>query len=90
MPPLNIWVHGRASIRQFLQSEILLDPSDRQFRCRPIQANKQPGFVIYQWDETTHDYQALVIQVLTSNATGTQIVNIVNFLNRDLFRLFGI
>jgi RNA polymerase sigma-70 factor, ECF subfamily len=90
MPPLEFWFSGKAAIRQFLQSDILAEHSDTKFRCKPIQANRQLGFAIYQWDDTKGVYQALTIQIVTTNKDRTQVIDIVSFFNQDLFRLFGL
>ena len=90
MPPMDIWFNQKALIRQFLQSEIILERSDKRFRCKRVYANQQIAFAIYRLDDATQEYQGLAIQALTFNELGAHIIHVVTFVNPDLFRLFGL
>ena len=90
MPPLDVWVQGKMPICHLLQTNILHEASIKPFRCKLVQANNQPGVAIYQWNQEKQVFQALAIQVLTPNTSGTHIENVVSFLNVETFRLFGL
>jgi RNA polymerase sigma-70 factor (ECF subfamily) len=84
MPPLPTWYRGRAACETFLRS-VVLTPGIR-WRLRPVIANGQLAFGEYRWNETTGQFVAEAVTVLT--LADTLIADITAFRGPVLFAHF--
>ena len=84
MPPLPEWYRGRAAIREFLLS----GPLRHRWRFEPAQANGQPAFGTYLWDDRRGAYVWAGLDVL--RLAGPAVAEVVSFLADDLHRDFGL
>ena len=88
MPPLPLWLRGRAAIRSFISTTILDGEARGRWRLLPLRANGGPGFAWYRKDGQKPVYQAYAIQVLMLN--GERIRAITTFIQPGLFRFFNL
>jgi RNA polymerase sigma-70 factor (TIGR02960 family) len=83
MPPLPEWYRGLDDVRAFL----LRGPLQSRWRFLSTTANGQLAFGTYLWDDTTKEYVAGGLDVLTIR--NAQVSEITAFLTADLTR-FGL
>ncbi len=86
MPPLPLWIHGRASIREFVLRTIMTGDAHGRWRLQPARVNGQNGFAWYQYDKTQKRYHAYAIQVVT--IVDGLFSELVTFVQPGLFRFF--
>jgi RNA polymerase sigma-70 factor (ECF subfamily) len=86
MPPRPTWFRGRDSVETFLRT-IALAPGMR-WRLRPVSANGQLAFGEYRWNETTKQFVAEAVTVLT--LADALIADITAFRGPQLFAHFGL
>ncbi|WP_199431469.1 sigma-70 family RNA polymerase sigma factor [Qaidamihabitans albus] len=87
MPPYAEWYRGRVHVGRHLGSRCPARPG--LVRMLPVRANDQPGFAMYLADPADHTtYRAFTVQVLTLTAHG--IGHVVNFMDPEVFTLFGL
>jgi RNA polymerase sigma-70 factor, ECF subfamily len=86
MPPFRAWYRGRELVATFLRER----PIAARFRWRlvPTQANGQPAFGHYRWDDEAQAFTARAVAVLTLD--GDQIGEITAFRNPELLDRFGL
>jgi RNA polymerase sigma-70 factor, ECF subfamily len=86
MPPQALWFRGREAIQAFLG----LRPLDgsKRWRVVPTNANGQPAFAHYVWDERAGAFVAEGIAVLTLD--GNEIGELTVFREPELFEPFGL
>jgi RNA polymerase sigma-70 factor (ECF subfamily) len=84
MPPLTDWYRGRDAIRAFLLDK----PLRYRWRFLPARANGQLAFGTYLWDDDKDAFVWAGLDVLALR--GTQVAEVVSFLNPDLFSAFGL
>ena len=86
MPPLPVWVQGRAAIATLFQTS-LFTPA-RQWHLLPTRANGSPAFGLYRWEAGAEDYQLFGLVVL--GVEGEQIVSMVAFLELSSLSSFAL
>jgi RNA polymerase sigma-70 factor (ECF subfamily) len=86
MPPRPTWFRGRDSVETFLRS-VVLAPGVR-WRLLPVSANGQRAFGEYRYNETTEDFVAEAMTVLT--LADALIADITAFRAPELFAHFGL
>jgi RNA polymerase sigma-70 factor, ECF subfamily len=86
MPPRPTWYRGRDAAATFLRA-VALAPGMR-WRLVPVIANGQLAFGEYRWNETTEQFVAEAVTVLT--LADALIVDITAFRGPDLFAHFGL
>jgi len=84
MPPLPAWVQGRTDIAALLR---FFTPG-KQWRLRPLCANRCPAFGLYRREVGEDGYQPSSVWVL--GVEGEQIGSIVVFLDVTSFTAFGL
>jgi RNA polymerase sigma-70 factor (ECF subfamily) len=84
MPPVPTWFRGRADVAIFLARRPLRTTS----RLLATQANGQPAFGNYAWDEARQAFVAKDLIILT--LAGAQIADITAFLSPGLLADFGL
>jgi RNA polymerase sigma-70 factor (ECF subfamily) len=84
MPPFPGWFRGREVIATFLRER----PLTARWRVIPTQANGQPAFGHYLWDEDERAFVAATVAVLT--LAGDQIAEITAFRTAELLERFGL
>jgi RNA polymerase sigma-70 factor, ECF subfamily len=87
MPPSPSWYQGRDAIGTFLAAHVFAGDAGGRLRLRPVRANAQPAFAVYQRDAPADPYRAFGIQVLTLGDAG--VAAITNFSDPTLFPTFG-
>lgn len=88
MPPAIAWFQGRAAIREFTTREIFPNMGAASWLFKPLRANGQPAFAVYEPDKTGKSYQAHSIHTLTFD--GLQVAEIIVFYEPRLFQFFGL
>ena len=88
MPPLPLWLRGRAAIRAFISAGILNGEARGRWRLLPVRTNGAPGFAWYRKNEDRDGYQAYAIQTLAFS--GERINAITTFIQPGLFRFFSL
>ncbi|MEO8397337.1 MAG: sigma-70 family RNA polymerase sigma factor [Chloroflexota bacterium] len=88
MPPAALWFQGREAIRAFTLNEIFPNMGASSWLFKPIQANGQPAFAVYEPDKSGNGYQAHSIHTITFD--GDQLFEIIVFYSPALFRFFGL
>jgi len=86
MPPLPIWIQGRAAIAILLQTH-LFTPG-RQWRLLPTRANGSPAFGLHRREALADDSQLFGLVVL--GGEGEQIVSLVAFLEVSSLSFFAL
>lgn len=86
MPPLPVWVQGRAAIATLFQTSLF--PPGRQWHLRPTRANGSPAFGLYRREAGADDSQLFGLVVL--GVEGEQIGSLVAFLDVASFTSFGL
>jgi RNA polymerase sigma-70 factor (ECF subfamily) len=86
MPPFPAWYRGRDLIATFLRERPLAGRA--RWRVVPTQANGQPGFGHYRWDDDAHAFAARAVAVLTLD--GDAIGEITAFRDAGLLERFGL
>jgi RNA polymerase sigma-70 factor, ECF subfamily len=86
MPPMPLWLSGRAAIEAFIRKWLLA--GDLRWRHAPTLANGQLAIGCYIWSEDTGAYLPRVLDVLT--VRGTRIAAITAFVDDALFERFGL
>jgi RNA polymerase sigma-70 factor (ECF subfamily) len=86
MPPTPTWYRGHDAVASFLQT-VALAP-DKRWRLLRVNANGQPAFGEYLWNERTRTFVAEAVTVLTMS--DDLIVDITSFRRPDLFTRFGL
>jgi RNA polymerase sigma-70 factor, ECF subfamily len=86
MPPVPTWFRGRDAIAEFLR----VTPLSERYRWRvvPTQANGQPAFGQYLWDDEANAYLPHAIAVLT--LAGDRIAELTIFRDAELLPQFGL
>ena len=84
MPPVPTWFRGRADVAVFLARRPLRTTS----RLLATQANGQPAFGNYGWDDARQAFVANDLIILT--LAGPQIADITAFLSPGLLADFGL
>jgi len=90
MPPIPTWFQGRPVIGDFLAGGFLVPGNAGVWRLEPAHANLQPAFGLYGLDPAKKVYQPFALQVLTFNAAGDEIIEIVSFSDARLFPRFNL
>jgi RNA polymerase sigma-70 factor (ECF subfamily) len=88
MPPSPSWYSGREAIGRAFGGTILAPSLAGLFRLRPVGANGQHGFAMYERDAATGVYRARGLHVLALAGPSVAAVHI--FLTPSLFALFGL
>jgi len=88
MPPSPSWYRGRDAIRMVVSHSILAggDAAGR-WTLKPTRANARPAFAWYLRDESSRNYRAFGIQVITIE--DRLIAEMATFPNPDFLRFFG-
>jgi RNA polymerase sigma-70 factor, ECF subfamily len=86
MPPRPTWYRGQDAVASFLRAVALA--ADKRWRLLPVNANGQPAFGEYLWNERTQNFVAEAVTVLTM--TDNLIADITSFRRPDLFARFGL
>jgi len=86
MPPLPVWVQGRAAIAELFQSPLF--QVSRQRHLMQTRANGSPAFGLYQWDAEAGVYELFGLVVL--DVVSEQIAHIVAFLEPTSFSSFAL
>jgi RNA polymerase sigma-70 factor, ECF subfamily len=86
MPPLPVWVQGRAAIATLFQSPLF--QLSRQRHLIQTRANGSPAFGLYQWDAEAGVYQLFGLVVL--DVEGEQIAHITSFLDLSSLSSFAL
>ena len=86
MPPRPTWYRGQAAVASFLRAVALA--ADKRWRLLPVNANGQPAFGEYLWNERTQNFVAEAVTVLT--IADNLIADITSFRRPDLFAQFGL
>ncbi|QBD75156.1 sigma-70 family RNA polymerase sigma factor [Ktedonosporobacter rubrisoli] len=92
MPPIPSWYQGREAIRTFFRAVLFPSGVQNRWRLSPTRANGQPAFVVYRADEATRAYRAFALQVVTLDATLSdlpQVASVTAFLEPELVTSFG-
>jgi RNA polymerase sigma-70 factor (ECF subfamily) len=84
MPPNLSWFRGPEAIGAFLPT----GPMSRPRRFRPLRANGQLGFGTYIWEPDLEHFRPNSIHLI--DLRGTQISAMTAFLDRAVFRAFGL
>ncbi len=66
MPPLPLWIQGKEAIRTLLGDTILSGDAQGRWKLVSIQANGQPGFAFYRFDEASRSYLPFALQLVTA------------------------
>lgn len=88
MPPSTTWFRGREAIRAFVADYIFPVMGAVRWRFRPVLANGQPAFAVYEPDKSGKRYQAHSIHVL--NFDGPEVAEMTVFYLPELFAFFGL
>jgi RNA polymerase sigma-70 factor (ECF subfamily) len=86
MPPLPLWVQGRAAIAALFQTPLFT--AARYRHLLQTRANGSPAFGIYRWDAEAGVYQLFGLVVL--DVAGEQIAHLVAFLDPESFSSFAL
>jgi RNA polymerase sigma-70 factor (ECF subfamily) len=86
MPPRPTWYRGRHAVATFLRALPLA--AGTRWRLLPINANGQPAFGEYKWNETTERFVAEAVTVLT--IADALVADITAFRGPELFPHFGL
>ena len=86
MPPLPVWLQGRAAIATELSTRIRIP--GRHWRLLPTRANGSPAFGLYRQEGETDSYQLFGLMVL--GVVEGQIANMVTFLELSSFSSFAL
>jgi RNA polymerase sigma-70 factor, ECF subfamily len=85
MPPYELWLHGAAELRKWLQGA---GAGCRGSRFAPVEANGAPAFAQWRPSEETGDLEPWAIHVL--RVSDGRITGIDFFVEPSLFPLFGL
>jgi RNA polymerase sigma-70 factor (ECF subfamily) len=88
MPPSPVWFQGREAICAFTTTEIFPKMGASSWLFKPVRANGQPAFAVYEPDKAGKHYQAHSIHTLTFD--GDAVSEITVFYTPALFRFFGL
>jgi len=86
MPPLPVWVQGRAAITIWLATTLLVP--NRSFRLLPARANGSPAFGLYRRQNEEEVYQLFGLMVL--GVEGERISSVVGFLEVSSLSCFAL
>jgi RNA polymerase sigma-70 factor, ECF subfamily len=86
MPPTPTWYRGRDAVASFLRERPFADRY--RWRVVPTQANSQPAFGHYLWDDEAQAFMAREVAVLTLD--GARIGELTVFRDPDLLERFGL
>jgi RNA polymerase sigma-70 factor (ECF subfamily) len=86
MPPIPVWVRGRAAIARLFQTPLFTRAGPR--RMLPTRANGGPAFGLYEWKANIGAYELFGLAVL--GAVGDEIAYIVAFLDLESFSFFAL
>ncbi len=86
MPPLPVWLQGRAAIATELSTRIRIP--GRHWRLLPTRANGSPAFGLYRREAKADLYQLFGLMVL--DVVEGQIANMVSFLELSSFSSFAL
>ncbi len=86
MPPLPVWLQGRAAIATELSTRIRIP--GRHWRLLPTRANGSPAFGLYRQEAQADSYQLFGLMVL--GVVEGQIANMVTFLELSSFSSFAL
>jgi RNA polymerase sigma-70 factor (ECF subfamily) len=85
MPPFELWLRGHADIRSFLMA--MVDEAGHDHVIE-VAANGSPALAVYRPTGPSGAFEPFGIHVL--GVAGGRIATIHAFLDRDLFRIFGL
>ena len=88
MPPIPSWYRGRAEVGGLVSKTIFSGQARGRWRLLPTVANAQPGFGLYKRNESSGNYDAYGIQVITF--AGHQISDITTFRDPELIGIFNL
>ena len=86
MPPLPVWLQGRAAIARELSTRIRIP--GRHWRLLLTRANGSPAFGLYRQEGESDSYQVFGLMVL--GVVEGQIANMVSFLELSSFSSFAL
>lgn len=86
MPPRPTWYRGQDAVASFLRSVAF--GAEKRWRLLSVNANGQPAFGEYLWNERTQNFVAEAVTVLT--VADNLIADITSFRRPDLFAQFGL
>lgn len=85
MPPLPVWLRGKASIGQWWGTE---GTACANSRLVPVEANAAPAFAQYHKSSTGTGYDAFALQII---ALGDHLIEAFDiFVDPETFALFGL
>ncbi|MFN8524522.1 MAG: RNA polymerase subunit sigma-70 [Chloroflexota bacterium] len=90
MPPMLAWFQGLETLRVALAHSWEMDPRPGVFRVRVLPMNGQLGFAYWYRPRGDGNYTALDLVVLTLDATGERVKEMVSFVNPELFPAVGL
>jgi RNA polymerase sigma-70 factor, ECF subfamily len=86
MPPIPTWFRGRDVVAAFLDDKPFA--AGNRWRVVPTQANGQPAFGHYRWDQAAQAFVARELVVLTLD--GDRIAELTTFRDPELLGHFGL
>jgi RNA polymerase sigma-70 factor (ECF subfamily) len=86
MPPLPVWLQGRAAIATELSTRLCVP--GRHWRLLPTRANGSPAYGLYRQEGEEDRYQLFGLMVL--GVVEGQIANMVSFLELSSFSSFAL
>jgi RNA polymerase sigma-70 factor (ECF subfamily) len=86
MPPIPTWFRGRDVVAAFLHDKPFA--AGNRWRVLPTQANGQPAFGHYLWDQTAQAFVPRELVVLTLNAD--RIAELTIFRDSELLGHFDL
>jgi RNA polymerase sigma-70 factor, ECF subfamily len=86
MPPLPVWLQGRAAIATELSTRLCVP--GRHWHLLPTRANGSPAFGLYRQEREEDRYQLFGLMVL--GVAEGQIANMVSFLELSSFSSFAL
>jgi RNA polymerase sigma-70 factor (ECF subfamily) len=86
MPPNPEWFRGRDTIAAFLSAKPFA--RGNRWRVVPTEANGQPAFGHYRWNDEAHAFLARELMVLTLD--GDRIAELTTFRDRGWLAQFGL
>jgi len=86
MPPLPVWVQGRAAIFTLFTTRVFTP--DKHWRLLPTRANGNPAFALYRREAQAEGYQLFGLIVL--DVVGEQVANMIMFMELSSFSSFAL
>jgi RNA polymerase sigma-70 factor (ECF subfamily) len=88
MPPSPTWCQGADSIRRFAAGNVFAGQARGRWHLRPVGANGQPAFGVYQRSAEGNQAEGVGIQVLTLE--GAAVARMDTFMTPALLGVFGL